>query len=253
MPNRILKESICTSDNIGALSAEQEVFFYRLLVNCDDYGRMDARESILLSRCFPLMYSKKTEQDIKNYLKALVKYDLIRVYEADSKPYLQVIKWEKHQTIRNKRSKFPAMDSNCIQLHTDAAEIQSNTNPIPIQYEELPEADFAPSPPVIEIILNDKTMYGVGRNQLREWSALYPNVDIIQELRKMRGWADSNPKKRKTRGGIKRFINNWLSKQQDKGGISSEIIAKPTAFSNFKQPDFDIKAIEARALGKKNN
>ena len=42
MPNRIIKESICTSCEIDSLTPEQEVFFYRLIVNCDDYGRMDA-------------------------------------------------------------------------------------------------------------------------------------------------------------------------------------------------------------------
>ena len=39
MPNRILKDSICTSPNIDTLSREAEVFFYRLLVQCDDHGR----------------------------------------------------------------------------------------------------------------------------------------------------------------------------------------------------------------------
>ena len=33
----------------------------------------------------------------------------------------------------------------------------------------------------------------------------------------MIGWIDANPKKRKTRQGIKRFIASWLSKEQDKG------------------------------------
>ena len=31
----------------------------------------------------------------------------------------------------------------------------------------------------------------------------------------MKGWADANPSRRKTRGGIKRFINAWLAKEQD--------------------------------------
>lgn len=43
MGNRILKESICTSENIDALSYFQEVFFYRMIVKCDDFGRVDAR------------------------------------------------------------------------------------------------------------------------------------------------------------------------------------------------------------------
>lgn len=51
---------------------------------------------------------------------------------------------------------------------------------------------------------------------------MYPAVDIIQELRKMVGWLDSNPTKRKTKRGISRFINNWLASAQDKGGNQNQ-------------------------------
>lgn len=71
---------------------------------------------------------------------------------------------------------------------------------------------------VIFLPLNDKTEYGVTQKDIDEWAELYPAVDILQELRKMKGWSDSNPEKRKTRRGIKRFINSWLSRAQDQGG-----------------------------------
>ena len=72
------------------------------------------------------------------------------------------------------------------------------------------------SPVVISIILNDKTEYQITEEDVANWKELYQAVDIMQELRKMKGWADANPSKRKTRGGIKRFINGWLAKEQDK-------------------------------------
>lgn len=37
----------------------------------------------------------------------------------------------------------------------------------------------------------------------------------------MRGWLDSNPDRRKTRRGVRRFVNSWLSQEQDKGGVKS--------------------------------
>lgn len=73
-------------------------------------------------------------------------------------------------------------------------------------------------PAVIELPLNDKSLYSITQTDINEWQELYPNVNILQELRKMKGWLDSNPTKRKTSRGIKRFINSWLSKEQDKGG-----------------------------------
>ena len=72
------------------------------------------------------------------------------------------------------------------------------------------------SPVVITITLNDQSEYGITEDRVSEWVELYPAVDVMQELRKMKGWATANPKKRKTKSGILRFINAWLSKEQDR-------------------------------------
>ncbi len=74
------------------------------------------------------------------------------------------------------------------------------------------------APPVISITLNDKTPYPVYQTDIDGWRELYPAVDILQELRKMKGWCDSNPAKRKTKRGISKFINGWLARTQDRGG-----------------------------------
>lgn len=69
---------------------------------------------------------------------------------------------------------------------------------------------------VITITLNDKSEYPIYKTMINEWKELYPNVDILQELRKMKGWCDANPTKRKTKRGVLRFINGWLAREQDK-------------------------------------
>ena len=118
MPNRILKESICTSDSIDRLSLFNEVFFYRLIVNCDDYGRMDARPRILLSRLFPLR--EVAFGDIVSAIVALSDAGLITTYNVDGKPYLQMKTWDKHQQVRAKKSKYPSPDdSACNQVIAD--------------------------------------------------------------------------------------------------------------------------------------
>ena len=71
---------------------------------------------------------------------------------------------------------------------------------------------------VISLLLNDKSLYPITFQQVNHWKELYPLVDIMQELRKMVGWIEANPKRRKTKRGILNFINSWLSKTQDKGG-----------------------------------
>lgn len=69
---------------------------------------------------------------------------------------------------------------------------------------------------VITIPLNDNSEFPISFEFVQEMQNLYPNVDVMAELRKMRGWSISNPTKRKTSRGIKRFINSWLAREQDK-------------------------------------
>ncbi len=71
--------------------------------------------------------------------------------------------------------------------------------------------------PAAELPLNDGSLYPVNDEDIAEWQKLYPVVDVLQELRKMVGWLNANPTRKKTKSGIKRFINSWLSKEQDKG------------------------------------
>lgn len=68
---------------------------------------------------------------------------------------------------------------------------------------------------VCEIMLN-QGVHEVRERDVGEWQEIYPAVDVPQELRKMVGWAKSNPSMRKTKKGINRFINNWLAREQDK-------------------------------------
>lgn len=52
---------------------------------------------------------------------------------------------------------------------------------------------------------------------VREYRALYPDVDVADHLRRMRGWLLSHPTRRKTVRGMAAFVNNWLATEQDRG------------------------------------
>lgn len=67
--------------------------------------------------------------------------------------------------------------------------------------------------------LNDKSFYDVPLDKIALWKEAYPVVDVDQELKRIIAWLDSNPTRRKTRRGIERFINRWLAREQDEGGI----------------------------------
>lgn len=71
-------------------------------------------------------------------------------------------------------------------------------------------------PPFISLPLNTGDMWPVTEKMVTDWQALYPAVDVRQQLRSMLGWTQSNPRNRKTARGISRFITSWLSRAQDK-------------------------------------
>lgn len=230
MPNRILKESICTSDSIDSLGWFEEVLFYRLIVNCDDYGRFDGRPAIIKNRLFPLK-ENLTAKTVAGAIEKLASAGLVTLYAFEGKPYLYLPTWNHHQVVRAKSSKYPAPEDGIERMKSSASicnQTQANVPVFGIENRESiidnresdigAEPEAASTPPVCQIILNDKSLYPVYQADVDKWAGLYPAVDILAELHKMAGWCDANPQKRKTKGGIQRFINGWLAKEQDRGG-----------------------------------
>lgn len=62
----------------------------------------------------------------------------------------------------------------------------------------------------------------VHEGQVREWAALFPAVDVRQELREMRAWLLANPRQRKTTRGMVAFVTRWLADEQDKAARGSQ-------------------------------
>ena len=223
MPNRILREGICSSETINSLSPEEETFFYRLLVVCDDFGLMDARIPILKARCFPLR-DIKTNQ-LQNWLQGLRVAGLISLYECAGKPYLCVAKWDQHQRIRNARPRYPRPDeSNLLSVVRESPAIDSKSPP-ESESESNPNPKVAASDQslsagngvgVVYIPLNDGSEFAVQQGEVDELGKLYPALDVVQTLREIRGWNIANPVRRKTKTGVMRHIHSWFAKEQNK-------------------------------------
>lgn len=232
MPNRIIKEGIRTSRRINALSDFQYRVWSYLLTYVDDYGRGSADPELLKGFLFPRR-RRVTEADIAKALAEMADMGCILLYEAEGESYLCFPTWSDHQRIQQKRSKFPGPAPEDLSrwaavTHREPPP-ESSRNPIPIPNESVSEsgsggppqtgraASAAAESAVLLLPLNDKSGYAVTQGQLDEWAVLYPAVDVPQELRKMKGWLDANPTRRKTRAGIRRFIAGWLSREQDQG------------------------------------
>jgi hypothetical protein len=66
--------------------------------------------------------------------------------------------------------------------------------------------------------------FPVRESLVLEWTAAYPGVDVLGELRKAIQWCGDNPTKRKTYRGARKFLGGWLAREQDKrsGGKNGE-------------------------------
>lgn len=233
MPTRYLKESICSSDDIEKLSAFDETVFYRLIVNVDDYGRMDGRLPILRSKLFPLKDIRDAQ--IEKALQALSSAELVERYTVCGKPFVRLTGWFKHQNPRAKESKYPGPEDaeedlhtdagTCMQMDTDSDKIlrnrnrNRNRNSIIEVCTEPADADTVQevpaSPTVITLVLNTGEEYPITQAMVDQLAPIYPGVNIMEQLNAMKGWCIGNPTKRKTKRGIMAFVTNWLKRSQD--------------------------------------
>lgn len=134
----MIKESICTSEQIDALTPFEETTFYRLMVNADDYGCFDGREKILAARLYPL--KTINPDDMRAAVDRLEDVGLIVRYSVEGREYLYFPTWFNHQRLRQTKHKFPPpVDAIPDDLPHDA-ETCGN----------LPQnsADFSKTPPV---------------------------------------------------------------------------------------------------------
>ena len=252
MPNRIIKESIRTSKPVNALPDFLFRVWVYLITYVDDYGRGSADPQLL--RGFLLPRKRVTESQIREALAGLADAGLIILYEDDGEAYLYFPKWEDHQRIRQKVSRFPApppIAADCGEKRPESNPIQSNPNPNPAS--ESKDSAELQSTAALTLLLNDGTEYPVTREYVQEMQALYPAVDVMQELRTMKAWCINNPKKRKTARGIRSFMGTWLAKEQDRGarnaGADAEPARKPKQFTTAAEYRPEAK-IDAEQLEK---
>ncbi len=135
MPSRIIKESITTSETLALLSGNEERHFWRLIVQADDYGYLDARPEVLRAKGYAMMLDAISPKQSEAYTLALVKADLLHLFTADGKRYGHFPTWEKHQQVRAKRRKFPQVISceiNCQQMISVDSNSQQMITDVPV-------------------------------------------------------------------------------------------------------------------------
>lgn len=220
MPNRIIKESICTSEKIAKLKDFEFRLWVGLITQADDAGRGDARPAIIKGRCFPLR-DQVTAKNITDALDALATVGLISLYTVGGKLIYWLPSWAKHQRIRDCKPKYPGPEeadnqsaADCRKPPQVAADcglnpIQSESNPNPnpnpcvsrakrfipptlAEVQAYVTEHHSPVDPQEFIDFYEAKGWMVGRNPMKDWQAACRNAE------KWERWAKTADPKEKT-------------------------------------------------------
>lgn len=234
MPNRVLRESILDSEAVNSLSPEAELFYRRLMSVVDDFGRFDGRTQVLRSRCYPLTVTKVRETDISRWIAECETAGLIALYEAGGK---QFILFHKLGTPRALASKYPNPPDSSARIcahvrpsaysgsdtNADSKSIASKASGEPAKPASPPEPAELPSGVVLTFPVSGKgsRQWHLTQDSLDEFREWFPGVDVLAEFRKAQGWCVVNVAKRKTSGGMPKFLHSWLGRMVQSGGSSN--------------------------------
>lgn len=247
-------------------------------------GKSNSSGALMFTETIPYqkeLISSLFHTNVKNIQRALNVFKELNMIEVSDKGVIWICNWEKHQNIegiekireqtkkRVQRYRDKAManksDSNVSCNVTSNAtcngevthcnaidkELELEEDKEKEKYKRKRSDNSAPSssdeasePAVFEMPLNDNTYHPITQSEVDEWQSLYPAVDVMQELRKMKGWCQANPKNRKTKSGVKRFINGWLAREQDRGKKSYVPVQKGAMLPKYYQKSQEEKIDE---------
>lgn len=106
---RFIYPDACTSRSLAACDPLAQLLFDRLIVQCDDQGRLEGDAAVIRALCLPLI-ARATVKAVDKWLAELEREGMIQRYTASGRPLLQVTNWWDYQggMRRSYPSRWPA-------------------------------------------------------------------------------------------------------------------------------------------------
>lgn len=220
MPTRYLKPGVRDSASIDGLSPLAECLFYRLLVTVDDFGRYDARVSLIKSYCFPVKESV-TIKKCDELLLELAQNGLIVLYKDGGKDYLQMTRWD--NVPRAKESKFPAYADACMQTYTDVHQLHTDV-------------------PLTETETGTKT-----KTETRKSASNFPRPENVTDGT----WAEFVAHRKSKKAALSELVVRAIEREAEQAGWTLENALKETIVRNWQSFKADWVA-EKQKHGQQN-
>lgn len=195
---RVVLKSITGSKKLADLKTDSARLLYTWLIpNLDVNGCFSGDPELVKNTIFPRL--RKTTKAVEQWLQDLEQQKLIIRYKVNDDIFLFVPDFREKQPSLNPKKEAKGVI------------------PLPDDYK-IPD-DESPEIPKDKIFFDKNTekWLNIKKEHLERWYKSYPACSVPRELAKMKSWIIANPAKG-TKKNWERFIINWLSRQQERGG-----------------------------------
>lgn len=165
----------------------------------------------------------KSDNTIRKWLKVFESEDMISLKSTNKYTHINIVNYDKFQDVGETLAELNAQQTAYQSAYQSAQRSADNIRIIRnIRSKEdinttCPEQTSFASKPVMDLqplILKDGSRFHISQNHFNEFVNAYPGVDVRDQIMKMSQWLKVNPTKRKTKNGIMRFINSWISRSE---------------------------------------
>lgn len=220
---RTIKPEFHAHEELSALPAETHLFAAALVNYADDEGYFNANPVLVKAGTNPLRSDRTPVEQQLGQLEAI---GYLEIRKSGLKHYGRICNFDEHQRVSHKapskiKDRFEVLPKFAGDPPEDLASpsalkgIEGNREFIREQGTEASTAVAVPAGKLVCTLPLNQGEHSVFDVDVQQWQALYPAVDIRQELRNIKGWLIASPQRRKTKTGIGKFINAWMSRQQN--------------------------------------
>jgi len=238
-------------ERLAACSDAAQLHWQRLFLAANGYACLELSYAAIVSNVYRSFKKPPAEDELWGFFEEYAANFLVILYQVDGiwwaqfacsakympryktardesspRPPVELLErhragyigWKKAKSIQNQRfQKFTEGSGNVQKISAAVAVVVAVVDAGVVDEQKSSLAlTSAEVRAVFEMPLVGGSFFGISQTLHDEYVSAYPAVSVMEQFAAMRVWLISNPTKMKTRSGIKRFMNNWLSKEQNR-------------------------------------
>lgn len=233
---RNIKPGLFKNETLAECDIFARFLFEGLWCEADRDGRLEDRPKRLKVEYLPY-----DDVDVDDLLWQLAERGFIVRYSANGDNFIWIPNFRKHQRPHKKEESrgYPeftgqarkrteqagkgsvpaALIADC--LITDGADVpeclNADEHPTDVSAETGQAGQSAADDPPVEEFPVDGSLkpWKLPRSRYERYVELYPHLDVKREIALAKQWLLDNPTKKKTAGGMLRFLTSWLNRSQN--------------------------------------